>query len=67
MIPIKPGTARRMGIRRPPDVPAALIRLSFPPLPTWQQDALRAAFRADARKPPLLAPQPAEFTRRYLA
>lgn len=69
MMPIKPGTARRLGLR-PPTPRPSLIRFHFPVISEQEAEKFADAFREAARRSVthlLPAPQPAEFTRRYLA
>lgn len=47
--PIKPGTAQRMGLRKPQDRPC-LVQLRMPPLTAGELEQLAISFRAAAEK-----------------
>lgn len=67
MTPIKPGTARRLGLRTPGPRPS-LIRFHFPVISEQEAEKFADAFRESRRRLPwpLRAPEPVEFTRRYI-
>lgn len=68
MIPIKPGTARRLGICPPEPRPTGIFEFNGS-MSEQELEAFAAALREAGRRSArmLLSPEPVEFTRRYLA